>query len=480
MRLHLLHGKNHNGTGSTGGPSAPALLLFTASLLLLPSAPLRADNPRRTAVVDVVKRVRSAVVNIHSERTVMGPASDEMFALSPSQNRINGMGTGIIIDPRGYIITNQHVVEDVNLIRVRLADGTTASARVLARDNEADIALLKIDTAKPLPVIPLGTASDLMVGETVIAIGNAYGYDHTVTVGVVSAIKRDVTLNKEVSYKQLIQTDASINPGNSGGPLLNVNGELIGVNVAIRAGAQGIGFAIPVDSMLKVASDMLSIRKRNSTTHGLVLHDQVGPDPADNENEAQPASTKATAPPAPRRSLQVEHVEANGPADRAGFQRGDVITRVGDQTVTCSLELERALLERAAGERVPVTVRRNGTDQRLELAVAAMDQPTPSAADLVWRKLGLKLQPVNAETVSRTNQQLHGGLAVIDVRADGAAGKAGIQRGDVLVGLHQWEMLTAENVVFVLTHPDLATFNPLRFYIVRSGQVHRGWIQQVD
>jgi serine protease Do len=109
-----------------------------------------------------------------------------------------------------------------------------------------------------------------------------------------------------------------------------------------------------------------------------------------------------------------------------------------------------------------------------------MDRVAPSAADLVWRKLGLKLQPVTAETVSHSNQQLHGGLAVVEVRAEGAAAKAGIQRGDVLVGLHQWEMLTAENVMFVLTHPDLATFNPLRFYIVRTGQVHRGWIQQVD
>src|SRR5262249_55403109 len=159
------------------------------------------------------------------------------FALALTQNRVNGMGTGILIDPRGYIVTNQHVVDEVNLLRVRLADGTTASAKVLARDPESDLALLKIDVGRPLPTIPLGTATDLMVAETVIAIGNAYGYEHTVTVGVVSAVGRDVTLNKEMSYKQLIQTDAAINPGNSGGPLLNVHGELVGVNVAIRAGA---------------------------------------------------------------------------------------------------------------------------------------------------------------------------------------------------------------------------------------------------
>ena len=192
--------------------------------------------------------MRGAVVNIHSERTVQVPVGDELFAHAPLQNRVNGMGTGIIIDPRGYIITNQHVVDDVSVIRVHLTDGSSHTARVLVRDHESDLALLKIDVSRPLPTMPLGTSSDVMVGETVIAIGNAYGYEHTVTVGIVSAIKRDVTLNKEVSYKALIQTDASINPGNSGGPLLNINGELIGVNVAIRAGAQGIGFAIPVDT----------------------------------------------------------------------------------------------------------------------------------------------------------------------------------------------------------------------------------------
>jgi serine protease Do len=427
-------------------------------------------NPRHTPVVDAVKRVRAAVVNIHSERTVQVPASDELFSTLPSQNRVNGMGTGIVIDPRGYIVTNQHVVEDVNLIRVRLSDGTTVSAKVVARDNESDLALLKIDVNRPLATMPLGTASDLMVGETVIAVGNAYGYEHTVTVGVVSALKRDVTLNKEISYKSLIQTDASINPGNSGGPLVNVHGELIGVNVAIRAGAQGIGFAIPVDAMIRVASDMLSIRKRNGTWHGIVGRDRVetGDETGHEENAAL------------RRLLVVDRIEANSPANKAGLQRGDVIVRVGDQPVESTLGLERALLEVHAGEPAPVVVQRQGKEKRLELVVEAADHTTPSANDLAWRKLGMHLQAVSSEVVSRTNQQLHGGLAVIEVRPDGVAGKAGIQKGDILVGLHQWEMLQLDNLSFVLTHPDLASFNPIRFYIIRAGQVHRGWLQQVE
>jgi serine protease Do len=381
------------------------------------------------------------------------------------------MGTGIIIDARGYIITNQHVVEDVGVIRVRLSDGTATSARILARDNESDLALLKIDVDRPLPVMPLGTASDLMVGETVIAIGNAYGYEHTVTVGIVSAVKRDVTLNKEMSYKALIQTDASINPGNSGGPLVNVNGDLVGVNVAIRAGAQGIGFAIPVDTMIRVSTEMLSARRRSGTWHGLIGRDRIeAGSEGDGHDEVR----------SPQRSLVVDRLEANSPALKCGLQRGDVLVSVGSQPVTCTLDLERALLDTRPGETVPVVVRRQDAEQRFDLVLQGADRSLPTANDLAWRRLGLRMQAVSSELVSRTNKQLHGGLAVVEVNPAGPAAKAGIQRDDILVGLHQWEMLSLDNVSFVLGHPDLASFSPLRFYIIRSGQVHRGWLQHVE
>jgi serine protease Do len=458
------------------------VVLGLAVAFSIPAFPANASNPRRTAVVEVVERVRAAVVNIHSERTAYGPASEELFAHSPSQNRINGMGTGIILDPRGYIITNQHVVDEVNSIRIRLADGTTHSARVLTRDHESDLALLKIEVDRPLPTMPLGTSSDLMVGETVIAIGNAYGYEHSVTVGVVSAIKRDVTLNKEISYKQLIQTDASINPGNSGGPLLNINGELVGVNVAIRAGAQGIGFAIPVDSMLKAAADMMSIRKRNGTWHGMVCRDCVGePERVSAVSESASKANSSSGALTLSRWLIVERAEAGSPAAKAGLQPGDILARAGDLRVVCALDLERGLLDRSPGDTVPLVVRRKGVEQRTELVLQSVERPVAATTnDLIWRKLGLRLRPVNAELVSRTNRQLHGGLEVAELDAEGAAAKAGIQRGDILVGLHQWETINLDNVNFVLTHPDLASFNPLRFFILRLGQVHRGWIQQVD
>jgi serine protease Do len=468
------------------------------------TAPAGRDwNLRATPVVDVVRRVKEAVVNIHSERTAQAHHTDDFFQVAPSQGRVNGMGTGVIIDPRGFLLTNQHVVDEVHSLRVRLADGTSTPARVLARDPDADLALLKIDVHKLLPTMPLGTSSDLLVGETVIAIGNAFGYEHTVTVGVVSAVARDVALNKEVSYKALIQTDASINPGNSGGPLLNVKGELVGLNVAIRAGAQGIGFAIPVDSVVKVGARLLAQASggsrerrassgRSSGAHaatGLVVRDQVHPETS-NRDET-------------RRSLVVEAVEPDSPAQKAGVRPGDILLQVGDVPCVCGIDLERAVIDEQGAllgsVRLSIRVKREGHEQRVELALEARAEPAvaetttndrpptrpagrPSgdaegATEVVWRRLGLRLQSVGAEGVSRSHPQLRGGLTVIDVRPDSPAERSGIQRLDVLVGLHQWEMLNLDNVLFVLNHPDLATFQPMRFYILRAGQVHRGWLQ---
>ncbi len=415
---------------------------------------------RRTAVVEVVERVKAAVVNIHSERTVAGPSAE--FG-TPAPSRINGMGTGIIIDPRGYIVTNHHVVDDVNVLRIKLSDGTATHATVVARSPETDLALLKIDVGRLLPTMPLGCSGDLMLGEPVIAIGNAYGYEHTVSSGIISAIKRDVTLNKELSYKQLIQTNATINPGNSGGPLLNINGELVGVNVAIRAGAQGIAFAIPVDQMVAVVADLLKSRRRHSTFDGMTYRDVV-----------QPGSDGLV------RSVMVERVEAGSPADVAGLARGDVLVQLGGVRIDCGYDVERALLDRAAGDKVVVLARRHNAEQRSELVLAGRDAGRPGSTDLIWRKLGVRFATVSGEAVTRANRQLHGGLEITALSGEGAAARAGLKRGDILVGLHQWETLTPDNVAYVLGHQDLATFLPLSFHIVRSGQVRRGWLQQLD
>jgi serine protease Do len=425
---------------------------------------LRSWNIRQTPVVEVVKRVRDAVVNIHSERTVRPAGADDVFP-SNSQSRVNGMGTGILIDSRGYIVTNQHVVDEVSVIRVRLADGTSVRATVLARDTECDLALLKIDVDHSLPTVPLGATRDLMVGETVVAIGNAYGYEHTVTVGVVSAVSRDVNLNKEVSYKKLIQTDASINPGNSGGPLLNVHGELIGVNVAIRAGAQGIGFAIPVDTMIRAASRMLASRAPMGSARV-----RLGCSVKDDVRLAQGSEPGETAA---LRSALVDRVDSDSAAARAGIENGDLLLAVAGSPISSSLDLERTLFDRPSGERIPVRLRRHGIEKTVEINLEA------GQGDLVWNRLGLRLRPVGADVVKRAMPQFRGGMVVTEVRAESPAERSGVQRGDILVGLQRFEMLSNENVLYVLNHTESGG-NGVKFYVLRNNQLQDGSFQIGD
>jgi serine protease Do len=420
---------------------------------------------RRDEVVDVYDRVKPSVVNIHSERTV-APPSDEPFNRTASQpQRVNGMGTGIVLDGRGYVLTNFHVVDDVSSLRVRLHDGSGYTARVLATDKDADLALIKIEPLKPLPVIAFGTSSDLMVGESVIAIGNAFGYEHSVTDGRVSFKGRDVSLNKDMGYKGLIQTSAPINPGNSGGPLLNILGEVVGVNVAIRAGAQNIGFALPADQVIPRAADLISVRRKTGARHGLTLRDAAARDAVES---------------AAKRTVTVEQVDPNSPAAAAGFKVGDVVERVGDIAVVTSIDFERGLLDKTDGSKVPVKVRRGGsaTDLELSLQPAAARAPL-GAADAVWKRLGVKVAPVGADAVAKANPQLRGGLLVVDVSAGSASATAGIQKGDVLVGLHLWETLNLDNVTFVLNHKDLSTFLPLKYFVARDGKLKDGWITSV-
>jgi serine protease Do len=210
------------------------------------SAQATDPSARVSPIVRAIQRAEAAVVSIQGNKVIATASASG----AGSKQEVNGMGTGVIIDRRGYIITNLHVVEDVGRIEVTLSDGSTAIAKLLNYDPSTDLALIKIPAVKELPTIQFGTSSDLMRGETVVAIGNPFGYQNTVTQGIVSALHRDIPVNGTQEYKDLIQTNADINPGNSGGPLLNLDGDVIGINVAVRVGAQGIGFAIPIDSAL--------------------------------------------------------------------------------------------------------------------------------------------------------------------------------------------------------------------------------------
>jgi len=424
--------------------------------LVLSARVAAASELRETPIVKAVGRVRASVVNIRGEKTI--PAAQATAA--EANRRVNGMGTGVIIDPRGYIVTNHHVVDGVREILVTTADAQRRIAKLIARDLETDLAIIKIEAVEPLPVIPIGTSSDLMPGETVIAVGNAYGYEHTVTRGIVSALHRAVQVSDAQFYDDLIQTDASINPGNSGGPLLNIDGEMIGVNVAVRAGAQGIGFAIPVDKVVAVAASLLASCNVNKTWIGV----------ASSNEAARPGMTGGA-------------VEPNSPAADAGLIPGDVITRIDSIDIQRPLDFQRAMLDREPGQRIELSVRRAGQLKTLELALGEASVQTvsvaakPVADQPAWDVLGVELKPISSEEFRRNHQtRYRGGLRVAAVRPDSPAAVQGIVPGDVLVGMHIWETVTLDNVAYILRRPDFQTLSPVKFFILRGDETLYGFL----
>ncbi len=413
------------------------LLIATFAALVAISSFARAEDLRRTAIVRAIETSRDSVVNIHGEKFVSDSDDDT------EERRVNGMGTGVVIDARGYAVTNFHVVDGVREIEVTLASGRTVAARLISHDRRTDLAVIKIDTVDPLPVIQLGTSDDLLTGETVLALGNAFGYEHTVTRGIISALHRNVDVSPTQRYEDLIQTDASINPGNSGGPLLNINGEMIGINVAVRAGAQGIGFAIPVDSVLRIVTGLLSVERIDHTWHGIVC---------------RTCGTGAV----------IESVHRQSPAETIGMRAGDIILRVGDRNVTSQLDIERALLGHKAGEVVAVTVTREGGEENLSLALAKAKQQKISASERSWEQLGLRLAPAVSSTVQQLQPRYHGGLLVQEVRFGSPASDKGIRPGDILVGLHIWETVKPDNVSYILDQIKSDQLETVKFYILRG------------
>ena len=415
-----------------------------------------AASDRLTPIVRAVRDSSLSVVNIQGQKSITQTADGKPSA--PRQ--VNGMGTGIVIDPRGYLLTNHHVVDGVRRINVTLRGGQTYIAQVVARDKKTDLAVIRIRTPKPLPVIRIGTSEDLMPGETVIAVGNAFGYENTVTTGIISALHRNVQVNESQQYLDLIQTDASINPGNSGGPLLNIDGEMIGVNVAVRAGAQGIGFAIPVDKALAIATRMMSIEKLDNHWHGMEAFSLDGP----------------------KGPVTVAKVDRQSPAQSSGLRRGDKIDQIGTTTIRRSLDIERALLGRRAGEQVSVRITRNGQPMDINLAVASRNsrgriRPQSHQTTLVndslqeaaWETLGLKLKPEPSSSLQKLGVPYQGGMRVVSVRANSSAEEQGVQQGDILVKIHRWTITSSRDLRFIVDHADkLSQSQAVKFFIVRG------------
>jgi len=420
-------------------------LLVVTALSYSPAIPVRsvqASDLRLTPIVRAIQSVKESIVNIHGQKTVAAVSS-----LGDSPRQVNGMGTGVIVDSRGYIVTNHHVVDGVRRIQVTLSSGETMIARLVAHDLKTDLAVIKVESSRELPCINIGKSNDLMPGETVIAVGNAYGYENSVTRGIVSALHRSVQVTESQKYEDLIQTDASINPGNSGGPLLNIDGEMIGINVAVRVGAQGIGFAIPVDNVMDVAAQLMSVERLADQYHGIRGTTSFEGDKA---------------------SYRIDKIEKGSPAETAGLRVGDIIQSIDKRPVHRQLDIELALLNRKLSEEVSISVKREGDDDKNLAIVVQSLSGASTVSELAWRSMGIRVKSMEDREFQRLSSRYRGGLQVIAVRAGSPAETEGIQVGDILVGMHDWETISYENLDYILKNRSVTQRGSIRFYILRE------------
>ena len=380
--------------------------------------PPTASAARRSPVAIVAHNVLPSVVNIQTEATMRRRTVDpyfDPFGLFGAQRQApaQSLGSGFVWSSDGIIVTNNHVVEGASRITVNFNDGTQLAARLLGVDPDSDLAVLRVD-ARQLTAAPIGTSSDLMIGETVVAVGNPFGLSGTVTTGVVSALGRSVSSQENGrTYTDFIQTDASINPGNSGGPLLNIEGKVVGINVAIHSQAQGIGFAIPVDRARKVIEDLLE--------YGAVHPAWIGAVTATLTPEEARRQDLAVA-----RGAIVVRVFDSSPAAAAGLRAGDVITAVDGRAVDSRESFSTAIATASAGRRLSLTIQREGTARAV--AVSPVNPPGSLGLTILDQVAGLRVAD------SR-------GAVVIDQVVRGSRSEEiGLAPGDVIVGVNGVEV----------------------------------------
>lgn len=397
------------------------LILFTAA------GPAMAFE-RETPIVQAVKKVSPAVVNISTEYEVSyqnpfsGLGMDEFFNnfFDPRLERkekFTSLGSGVIIDgDRGFILTNAHVIARSGKVNVVMNDGRQFTAEIIGADPESDLAVLQIKSDGPLPAVAMGNADDLLIGETVIAIGNPFGFSHTVTTGVISATHRSFKSDDKV-FHDFIQTDASINPGNSGGPLLNINGELIGINTAIYKNAEGIGFAIPINKAKKIVSDLI--------TYGNVMHAWIG---LRVQNISAQLAGYLNIPQG--EGLSVQSVEPDSPADQAGIREGDIILSLGDRKMASRADYKDAMREFGKGESISVRVLRNGKERTVR--VVAERFPESLAPKLTQQLFGIKVLEISEKKRFRTRIPADAGVIISEIDSRSALAGVGVRPGDVI------------------------------------------------
>ena len=386
---------------------------------------------------DLAKRVGPSVVNVSTTQarkmaqdvpSPFGPGDPRNDFLERffggrvprgPQPRQNGVGSGFIIDSNGTVLTNYHVVGDAEKISVTLSDGRRHDAKVIGKDQKTDIAVIKIDAGRDLPAVTLGDSDRLEVGEWVVAIGNPFGLDHTVTSGIVSAKGRQIGAGP---YDNFIQTDASINPGNSGGPLLNLRGEVVGINTAIfsqSGGNIGIGFAIPTNSV----KDLLPQLKDK----GRVVRGYLGTTVQKITPEiAESLSLKQTT------GALVADVVKGGPAEKAGIKPGDIIVEFDKKEIKDSSDLPSVVARVAPGMAVQLKVLREGKQISLPITVGELKDNEVVASSGQEGELGLTVQPVTPDIAQSLGLERAEGLVVASVKPGSAADEAGLRSGDVI------------------------------------------------
>ncbi|MDL2315894.1 Do family serine endopeptidase [Desulfovibrio sp. OttesenSCG-928-A18] len=416
------------------------ILLFATSTTALAAAPVDFR--------ELVKGATPAVVNISTERTeetrgmtmpfeffgghpdmerFFGPSPfDDFYNRAPRSRKTSSLGSGFIISPDGYIVTNNHVVQDADVIRVNMGSKKgekPLEAVIVGTDPETDLALIKVE-ASGLPYLKFGDSDELEVGEWVVAIGSPLGLDHTVTAGIVSGKGRNI---QSGSYDDYLQTDASINRGNSGGPLLNMKGEVIGINTAIAQRAQGIGFAIPSSMARPIIDNLREFKKANRGWLGVTIQ---------NVDEAMAMALELKEP----TGALVNSVLDGQPAAEAGVKAGDVILSLDGDTVKNTEQLLRKVASLSPGSTVKAILWRDGKELTVTIKVAERDltqADASSGGSASSALLGVEVRPVNPDDVRRHNLRGVNGLLVTSVKEGSVAGMAGIQPGDVILAANK-------------------------------------------
>jgi serine protease Do len=418
------------------------------------------DASRRTALVNAAERVAPAVVSVSvTRREAARPRTIwEGFFLGPgAMQEVEGLGSGFLIRRDGLVLTNEHVVRGAERVVVMLADGREFQAEVVGTDEDTDLALLRLRLpagGATLPVVPLGSSADLLIGEWVVAIGNPFGFllansEPTVTAGVVSGVGRNIVGDGQSGYYlDMIQTDASINPGNSGGPLVNALGEVVGVNASILSesgGSQGLGFAIPINRARRVANQLLA--------HGRVRKGWIGV-------EVERVVTSASGQ---TRSIRVGYVAPGSPAAAAGVRAGQVVRRVGPRPVRSPLEWEAALLDAQAGEALELVVVEGARERTFRLTPV---EPPSLTAERVRALADFEL--VTLTPAIRSERGLLGEAGALIVGISPGGQRVGLREGDLILQINRQPIRTAEEAARLLQR--LAGRGQVRVVFEREGQ----------